>query len=170
MHSRLVGNHTRSLRDILVLTREPQGPTITADAVVGRDGFLVGGEGSYDVTAGAITRYAGAVGFSAPEYALTLHALGNLSTYALSYYHKANKDVEVGGKLLYDTKSTTGGVSLEIGAKTYLVKPCLNPREVTELRCLKDNAAFVKAKINNAGILCLGYTQAFRPGVKVCAG
>jgi hypothetical protein len=30
----------------------------------------------------------------------------------------------------------------------------------------QDNAAFVKAKINNAGILCLGYTQALRPGVK----
>jgi hypothetical protein len=31
---------------------------------------------------------------------------------------------------------------------------------------MQDNAAFVKAKINNAGILCLGYTQALRPGVK----
>ena len=33
-----------------------------------------------------------------------------------------------------------------------------------------DQAAFVKAKINNAGVLSLGYTQALRPGVKVSLG
>jgi voltage-dependent anion channel protein 2 len=32
-----------------------------------------------------------------------------------------SKDVEAGAKAVYDTKSTTGGVSLEVGAKTYLV-------------------------------------------------
>nr|ODN93240.1 voltage-dependent anion channel protein 2 [Cryptococcus depauperatus CBS 7841]ODO02606.1 voltage-dependent anion channel protein 2 [Cryptococcus depauperatus CBS 7855] len=139
--------HTRATVDLF------KGPTFTADTVVGRDGFLVGAEASYDVLSGAITRYAGAVGFSAPEYAVTLHGLGNLSTFAASYYHKVSKDVEAGAKAVYDTKSTTGGVSLEVGAKTYL-----------------DNAAFVKAKINNAGVLCFGYTQALRPGVKASAG
>lgn len=139
--------HTRAVVDVL------KGPTFTADTVVGRDGFLVGAEATYDVLSGAITRYAGAVGFSAPEYAVTLHGLGNLSTFSASYYHKVSKDVEAGAKAVYDTKSTTGGVSLEVGAKTYL-----------------DNAAFVKAKINNAGVLCLGYTQALRPGVKAAFG
>ncbi|KAE8540174.1 voltage-dependent anion channel protein 2 [Cryptococcus deuterogattii 99/473] len=139
--------HTRATVDLF------KGPTFTADTVVGRDGFLVGAEASYDVLSGAITRYAGAVGFSAPEYAVTLHGLGNLSTFAASYYHKVSKDVEAGAKAVYDTKSTTGNVSLEVGAKTYL-----------------DNAAFVKAKINNAGVLSLGYTQALRPGVKASAG
>jgi len=52
---------------------------------------------------------------------VTLHGLGNLSTFAASYYHKVSKDVEAGAKAVYDTKSTTGGVSLEVGAKTYLV-------------------------------------------------
>jgi voltage-dependent anion channel protein 2 len=139
--------HTRATVDLF------KGPTFSADAVVGRDGFLVGGEATYDVLSGAITRYAGAVGYSAPEYAVTIHSLGNLSTFAASYYHRVNKDVEAGAKAVYDTKSTTGGVSLEVGAKTYL-----------------DNAAFVKAKVNNAGIVALGYTQALRPGVKVGFG
>ncbi len=67
-----------------------QGPTFSADAVVGRDGFLVGGEATYDVLSGAITRYAGAVGYSAPEYAVTIHSLGNLSTFAASYYHRVS--------------------------------------------------------------------------------
>lgn len=139
--------HTRATVDLF------KGPTFTADTVVGRDGFLVGAEASYDVASGAVTRYAGALGYAAPDYAVTLHGLGNLSTFAASYYHRVSKDVEAGAKAVYDTKSTTGGVSLEVGAKTYL-----------------DNAAFVKAKINNAGILCLGYTQALRPGVKVSWG
>jgi len=139
--------HTRATVDLF------KGPTFTADTVVGRDGFLVGAEASYDVQSGAITRYAGAVGFSAPEYAVTLHGLGNLSTFSASYYHKVSKDTEAGAKAIYDTKSTLNGVSLEVGAKTYL-----------------DNAAFVKAKINNSGVLCLGYTQAIRPGVKAGFG
>lgn len=98
-----------------------QGPTFTADTVVGRDGFLVGAEGSYDVSSGSITRYSVGAGFSAPEYAVTLHGLGNLSTFAASYYHRVTKDVEAGAKAVYDTRSTTGGVSLELGSKMYLV-------------------------------------------------
>ena len=76
------------------------------------------------MTSGAIIRYAGAIGFSAPEYAVTLHGLGNLSTFSASYYHKVSKDVEAGAKAIYDTKSTLNGVSLEVGAKTYLVGRC----------------------------------------------
>jgi len=139
--------HTRAVLDLF------KGPTFTADTVVGRDGFLVGAEASYDVTLGKVTRYAAAVGYSAPEYAVTLHGLGNLSTFAASYYHRVNRDVEAGAKAIYDTKSTHGNVNLEVGAKAYL-----------------DASAFVKAKINNAGVLCLGYTQALRPGVKASFG
>ena len=86
-----------------------------------------------------MTKYATAVGFSAPEYAVTLHGLSNLSTFAASYYHRVSPDVEAGAKAVYDPKSTHGGVALEVGTKVYL-----------------DAAAFVKAKINNAGILGLG--------------
>jgi voltage-dependent anion channel protein 2 len=140
------GVHGRAFLDVF------KGPSFTADTVLSRDGFLVGAEASYNVTEGRVTRYATAVGYSAPEYALTLHGLGNLSTFSASYYHRVNPDVEAGAKAVYDTKAT-GAVSLEVGAKAYL-----------------DSAAFVKAKINNAGILALGYTQALRPGVKASFG
>ena len=86
-----------------------------------------------------MTRYAAAVGFSAPEYAVTLQGLNNLNLFSASYYHRVSPDVEAGAKAIYDTKATTQGVSLEVGAKAYL-----------------DSAAFVKAKINNTGILALG--------------
>lgn len=119
-------------------------------------------------------KYNAAIGYSAPEYAVTLHGLGNLSTFHASYYHKVNRDVEAGAKAsvpssppsppslprlnrwddrIYDTKSPSKAVSLEVGTRAYL-----------------DNASFVKARINNSGILGLGYTQALRPGVKVSLG
>ncbi|KAM5539471.1 hypothetical protein V8D89_006923 [Ganoderma adspersum] len=142
------GLHTRAFLDIF------KGPTFTADTVVGRDGFLVGAEASYNVTDAKITKYAAAIGYSAPEYAVTLHGLGNLTTFAASYYHRVNPDVEAGAKAVYDTRaSTAGSVALEVGTKVYL-----------------DSSAFLKAKINNSGILALGYTQALRPGVKANFG
>jgi len=141
------GFHTRAALDVF------KGPTFTADTVLGRDGFLVGAEAAYNVTEGNITRYAAAVGYNAPSYAVTIHGLNNLNTFSASYYHRVNVDVEAGAKAVYDSKSTHGGVNLEVGAKTYL-----------------DNAAFVKAKINNAGVIALGYTQTLRPGVKASFG
>ncbi|KZV63473.1 unnamed protein product [Peniophora sp. CBMAI 1063] len=141
------GVHTRAVLDVF------KGPTITADTVFGRDGFLVGAEASYNVTEGKLTKYAAAAGFSAPEYAVTIHGLSNLSTFSASYYHKVSKDVEAGARAIYDTRATTSGVALEVGTKAYL-----------------DNASFVKAKINNNGVLALGYTQALRPGVKASFG
>ncbi|KAI0647828.1 voltage-dependent ion-selective channel [Trametes meyenii] len=142
------GLHTRAFLDIF------KGPTFTADTVVGRDGFLVGAEASYNVTEGKITKYATAIGYSAPEYAVTLHGLSNLSTFAASYYHRVNPDVEAGAKAIYDTRaSASGNVALEVGTKVYL-----------------DSAAFVKAKINNSGVLALGYTQSLRPGVRASFG
>lgn len=85
--------------------------------MLGRDGFLVGAEASYDVTSGKVTRYATALGYSAPEYAVTIHALENLNTYSASYYHRVSRDVEAGAKAIYNSKSATGGINLEVGAK-----------------------------------------------------
>jgi len=141
------GLHSRAVLDVF------KGPVITADTVLGRDGLLVGAETAYNVTDGQITRFAAAVGYSAPEYAVTVHGLNNLNTFSASYYHRVSTDVEAGAKAVYDTKATSPGVALEVGAKTYL-----------------DRAAFVKAKINNSGVLALGYTQSLRPGVKASFG
>lgn len=140
------GVHLRNFADVF------KGPLVTGDLVLGRDGFLVGAETAYDVRDQKVSRYNLAAGFHAPEYAIALHALGNLSTYSASYYHRVNTDVEASARATYDSKASNN-VNLEVGTKTYL-----------------DNAAFVKAKINNSGILALGYAQALRPGVKATFG
>lgn len=107
------GLHSRASVDLFKTT-------FTADTVIGRDGFLLGGEAGYDVTSGKFTRYAAALGFSAPEYAVTLHGLGNFSAYSASYYHRVSRDVEAGAKAVYDTKSSTHIVNLEVGAKAWV--------------------------------------------------
>jgi voltage-dependent anion channel protein 2 len=94
-----------------------QGPTFTADTVLGRDGFLVGAEAAYNVTDGRVTRYALAAGFNAPEYAVTVHALNDLKSFSASYYHRVSADVEAGAKAVYDPKHNNG-VSIEVGTKT----------------------------------------------------
>jgi voltage-dependent anion channel protein 2 len=139
--------HARAALDVF------KGPTFTVDAVVGREGAVAGVEAAYNVSEGSISRYAAAVGYNAPEYAVTLQTLNNLQTYTASYYHRVSQDTEAAAKAIYDNKATHGGVILEVGTKTYL-----------------DNSAFVKAKINNAGVLGLGYTQSLRPGVKASFG
>lgn len=94
-----------------------QGPHFTADAVLGRDGFLLGTEAKYNVSSGQITSYAAALGYSAPEYAVTVTAMNSLTQYTASYYHRVTRDVEAGGKAHYDAAKNANGVQLEVGTK-----------------------------------------------------
>lgn len=84
-----------------------------------------------------IGRYNAAVGYTAAEYGVAVHATNNLSNYAASYYHRVNSDLEASGKASWDSKGSNA-VALEVGAKLKL-----------------DATAFVKAKISNAGVLGL---------------
>jgi len=135
-----------------------KGPTFTGDVVVGREGFLLGGDIAYDVAGASVTRFGAAAGYTAPEYSVALHAHNSFKVFSASYYHRINADLEAGGKAVWDSAKHAGAaekgakapVALEVGAKLYL-----------------DRDAFVKAKVNNAGVLGLGYTQALRKGVKV---
>ncbi|KAG0027274.1 Mitochondrial porin, partial [Gryganskiella cystojenkinii] len=138
-----------------------KGPTFTGDVVVGREGFLLGGDIAYDVAGANVTRFGAAAGYTAPEYSVALHAHNSFKVFSASYYHRINADLEAGGKAVWDSAkhgvaapekghAAKAPVALEVGAKLYL-----------------DRDAFVKAKVNNAGVLGLGYTQALRKGVKV---
>ncbi|CAG8781643.1 4923_t:CDS:2 [Gigaspora margarita] len=141
------GFHTKLYVDVL------KGPTFQGDAVIGHEGFLMGGEACYDVTDGKVTRYGVSAGYTAPEYNVTLKATDSMSAYTLLYYHRVHPDIEAGAKAHWNTASNNDSVNMEIGAKYFL-----------------DRDAFVKAKIDNNGRLGLGYTQALRPGVKISLG
>ena len=89
----------------------------------GHNSSLFGAEAGYDVTDGMISRYTAAVGYNAPEYAVTVtvHCFSNLSTFAASYDHRVSSDIEADVKAVYNTKSTASGVSLEVGTEVYIV-------------------------------------------------
>jgi len=138
--------HARGFFDLL------KGPSFNGDVVVGHDGFLAGAEVGYDVTAGKITRYAGAAGYSVPEYTAAVTATNNLTVFAASYFHRINAQVEAGAKATWDSKGSSQP-QLEVASKYRL-----------------DGATFVKAKINNQGIAALAYNQNLRRGVTLGLG
>jgi len=146
LHFRQPHFHARAFFDLL------KGPSFIGDAVVGHDGYLAGAEVGYDVSDGRITRYSAAVGYSVPEYTAAITATNNLRVFSASYYHRVNSLVEAGAKAAWDSKSS-GQPSLEISAKYKI-----------------DSAAFVKAKVNNSGILALAYNQVLKTGVTLGLG
>lgn len=84
----------------------------------GHNGFLLGGEAAYNVSTGAITGYSAGVGFSAPEYAVSVLASNHASKYTASYYHRVSRDVEAGARAVYEAKHGANTVHLEVGSKT----------------------------------------------------
>ena len=93
-----------------------KGPVANVDAVLGRDGFLVGGEAGYDVQKAAITKYSLAVGYTAAEYSAAITATSSLSVFAASYYHKVNSQAEAGAKATWDSKGNNN-VGMEVAGK-----------------------------------------------------
>ena len=129
-----------------------KGPTLFADAVVGHNGYVVGGEAAYDVSEAKVTKYSYGLGYIVPQYSLQLLAANKLSLFTASYYHKVNATVEAGAKAVWNAAGESG-VAVEVGTKYVL-----------------DSSAFLKAKVNNQGLLGLGFTQVLRDGIKVAFG
>ncbi|KAL8953532.1 MAG: hypothetical protein Q9222_000590 [Ikaeria aurantiellina] len=138
--------HARAFFDMM------KGPSANIDAVLGREGFLVGAEAGYDVQKAAITRYSAAVGYSVPQYSAAITATSNLSVFSAAYYHKVNSEVEAGAKATWDSKGSNN-VGLEVASKYRL-----------------DPTSFAKAKVNDRGIASLAYNVLLRSGVTVGVG
>ncbi|KAL8959561.1 MAG: hypothetical protein Q9193_003599 [Seirophora villosa] len=129
-----------------------KGPTASIDAVLGREGFLVGAEAGYDVQKAAITRYSAAVGYAVPQYNAAVTATSNLSVFSAAYYHKVNSEIEAGAKATWDSKGSNN-VGLDLAGKYRL-----------------DPTSFAKAKVNDRGIASLAYNVLLRSGVTVGFG
>jgi len=107
--------HMRAFVDLL------KGPTATVDAVIGHEGFVVGGEAGYDVQKAAVTRYSAAIGYQHSVHSAAITATNNLSVFSASYYHRVNTQVEAGAKATWDSKGS-GAVGLEVASK-YIIDP-----------------------------------------------
>lgn len=121
--------HARAFFDMM------KGPTANVDAVLGRDGFLVGAEAGYDVQKAAITRYSAAVGYAMPQYSAAITATSNLSVFSAAYYHKVNSEVEAGAKATWDSKGSNN-VGLEVAGK-YRLDPT-SFAKVSVFACILD--------------------------------
>jgi voltage-dependent anion channel protein 2 len=71
-----------------------------------------------------------------------------LNVFSAAFFHRVAPDIEAGARAVWDKKSE-GPVAIEVGTRYVL-----------------DRDTAVRAKINNAGILGLSYSQVLRPGVK----
>ncbi|KAJ2808629.1 Mitochondrial porin [Coemansia guatemalensis] len=125
-------------------------PSVTADVTISREGALAGAELAYDLNSGAVTRTNSTIGYSGPDYQVTLQGNNSLNLFQLAFYQRVTKSVEAGARAVYDYKNPEGGVSAELGTKYIL-----------------DQDAYVKTKVDNAGRLGLSFTQVLRPGVKL---
>lgn len=105
--------HIRAFVDLL------KGPVATLDTVVGHEGFMVGGETSYDVQKATLTKYSAAVGYHHQSYAAAVTATNNFGSFAASYFHKVNSSVQAGTKATYDAKSA-GIVGMELAGRYQL--------------------------------------------------
>jgi hypothetical protein len=79
------------------------------------------------------TRYTAALGYSAPDYSVTLHGLHNFKYIQCQLLKLPPREPGRGGRCSCSLRLQVG-VNLEVGTKAYL-----------------DSSAFIKSKINNAG-------------------
>ena len=117
-----------------------KGPVANVDAVLGRDGFLVGGEAGYDVQKAAITKYSLALGYTAPEYSAAVTATSSLSVFAASYYHKVNSQTEAGARATWDSKASNN-VGVEVAGKYRLDPTSFAKVSPTQSTAIKTSSA-----------------------------
>jgi len=123
------------------------GPTVHAAAVLGYEGWLAGYQMAFDTAKSKLTQNNFALGYKAGDF--QLHTSVNDGTeFGGSIYQKVNEWLETGVNLAWTAGSNN--TSFGIAAKYQL-----------------DKDASVSAKVSNASLIGVGYTQSLRPGVKL---
>uniref|UniRef100_A0AAY4E2A0 Non-selective voltage-gated ion channel VDAC3 n=1 Tax=Denticeps clupeoides TaxID=299321 RepID=A0AAY4E2A0_9TELE len=123
------------------------GPTIHASAVLGYEGWLAGYQMAFDTAKSRLAQNNFALGYKAGDF--QLHTNVNDGTeFGGSIYQKVNGELETAVNLAWTAGSNN--TRFGIAAKYQL-----------------DKDASLSAKINNASLIGVGYTQTLRPGVKL---
>ncbi|XP_026073005.1 voltage-dependent anion-selective channel protein 2-like isoform X1 [Carassius auratus] len=123
------------------------GPTIHAAAVLGYEGWLAGYQMAFDVAESKLAQNNFALGYKAGDF--QLHTNVNDGTeFGGSIYQKVNGQLETAVNLSWTAGSNN--TRFGIAAKYQL-----------------DKDSSISAKVNNASLVGVGYTQSLRPGVKL---
>ncbi|XP_054612234.1 voltage-dependent anion-selective channel protein 2-like isoform X2 [Dunckerocampus dactyliophorus] len=124
-----------------------EGPIIHAAAVLGYEGWLAGYQMAFDTAKSKLAQNNFALGYKAGDF--QLHTNVNDGTeFGGSIYQKVNNQLETAVTLAW----TAGSNNTRFGiAAKYKV----------------DSETSLSAKVNNASLIGVGYTQSLRPGVKV---
>ncbi|XP_064421552.1 voltage-dependent anion-selective channel protein 3 [Latimeria chalumnae] len=123
------------------------GPTIHGMAVFGYDGWLAGYQMAFDVAKSKLAQNNFALGYKAGDFQLHTH-VNDGTEFGGSIYQKINNRTETAVNLAW----TAGSNNTRFG--------------IAAKYCLDDDAA-ISAKVNNASLIGIGYTQTLRKGVKL---
>ncbi|KAI4898746.1 hypothetical protein NFI96_014141, partial [Prochilodus magdalenae] len=123
------------------------GPTVHAAAVLGYEGWLAGYQMAFDTAKSKLAQNNFALGYKAGDF--QLHTNVNDGTeFGGSIYQKVNDQLETAVNLAW----TAGSNNTRFGIAT---------------KYQLDKDVSISAKVNNASLVGVGYTQALRPGVKL---
>ncbi|XP_015238096.1 voltage-dependent anion-selective channel protein 3 isoform X3 [Cyprinodon tularosa] len=123
------------------------GPTVHAAAVLGFEGWLVGYQLAFDTAKSKLAKNNFAFGYKAGDFQLHTH-VNDGTEFGGSIYQKVNSNLETAVNLAWTAGSNN--TRFGIGAKYKL-----------------DKDASLSAKVSNACLVGVGYTQTLRPGVKL---
>lgn len=128
---------------------------VSFDAVVGYEGFNLGGETTYEAGKGTVAAVKLAASFAQPDYAFAVHAVGggrfDFNSVSASYYHQVNNQLAAAAKVSYDLQKSN--TTLAVGTN-YAV----------------DSSSSLKTTLDTNGKLLFQYTQKLRPNVKATFG
>nr|AGF80275.1 mitochondrial voltage-dependent anion channel [Locusta migratoria] len=123
------------------------GPNIKAATVLGYNGWLAGYQGAFDSQKSKITKNNFALGYSASDFILHTN-VNDGQEYGGSIYQKVSNQLEAGIQLAWFSGSNE--TNFGIGCKYNI-----------------DKDSCIRAKVNNASQIGIGYAQKIRDGITV---
>uniref|UniRef100_A0A8C2FUF5 Non-selective voltage-gated ion channel VDAC3 n=2 Tax=Cyprinus carpio TaxID=7962 RepID=A0A8C2FUF5_CYPCA len=124
-----------------------EGPVVHSAAVLGYEGWLLGYQMAFDTAKSKLVQNNFALGYKAGDFQLHTN-VNDGADYGGSVYQKVSDQLETAVTLAWTSGSNN--TRFGVAAKYQL-----------------DKDASVSAKVNNASLIGVGYTQCLRPGVKL---
>jgi voltage-dependent anion channel protein 2 len=129
---------------------------VSADIVLGFQGFNLGGEATYNIGKGSVQSILLGASYQQPDYVFAVHAKPetgriDVDSVTASYFHQISNTVAAGAQISY--KFSSADTSLAVGTNYAL-----------------DSSASVKSTVDTTGKFLLQYTQKLRPNVKAIFG